>query len=349
MRRRSSMSLKGALPVVFAALALSAGVAACGDDKKDNAATPTATGNEEEGGSSGAPDVKVAFSAPAADHGWLKAVSDDAKAAAEKLGIDMTVNDSATTSAEQADQIETLIQSKPDVLVVLPNEGEPLTPVAQKAMDQGIQVINIDREFSSPSAYHTVIGGDNYGIGVQAGNYFADQLKCKGNVVEIQGLAGISVTEQRSKGFTDQIKKRCNGGIKIVASQPADFNPDKGLSVMENILQKNKDIQAVYSHDDDQGEGVAAAIENAGRQKEMWMTGAGGSKAVMEKIKEGGLWRATFLYNPALSADAVYLASLLGQGKGLPGFAAPDVPSRITLAATTVTKDNVDQYMSLGF
>ena len=344
------MSLKGALPVVFAALALSAGVAACGDDNKDNnAATPTATANEEQAASSGASDVKVAFSAPAADHGWLKAVSDDAKAEAEKLGIDMTVNDSATTSAEQADQIETLIQSKPDVLVVLPNEGEPLTPVAQKAMDQGIPVINIDREFSAQSAFHTVIGGDNYGIGVQAGNYFADQLKCSGNVVEIQGIAGISVTEQRSKGFADQIKKRCNDGIKIVAQQPADFVPDKGLSVMENILQKNKDIDAVYTHDDDMGEGVASAIENAGRDKDMWMTGAGGSKAVMEKIKEGGLWRATFLYNPSMSADAVYLASLLGQGKGLPGFAAPDIPSRITLAATTVTKDNVDQYESLGF
>jgi ribose transport system substrate-binding protein len=199
------MSLKGTLPVVVAALALSAGVAACGDDSKDtNAATPTATANEEQAASSGASDVKVAFSAPAADHGWLKAVSDNAKAEAEKLGIDMTVNDSATTSAEQADQIETLIQSKPDVLVVLPNEGEPLTPVAQKAMDQGIPVINIDREFAAQSAFHTVIGGDNYGIGVQAGNYFADQLKCSGNVVEIQGIAGISVTEQRSKGFADR-------------------------------------------------------------------------------------------------------------------------------------------------
>ena len=97
---------------------------------------------------------------------------------------------------------------------------------------------------------------------------------------------------------------------------------------MENILQEKKDIDAVYTHDDDMGEGVASAIENAGRQDEMWMTGAGGSKAVMEKIKEGGLWRATFLYNPAMSADAVYLASLLGQGKGLPGFAAPDIPSQ---------------------
>src|SRR4051812_11609475 len=352
MRRSALMKFKRVAPVLMAGAAMGLGVVACGGSDKSNdqqAATATPKTTTPQENSSGASDVKVAFSAPAADHGWLKALSDNAKAEAKKLGIDMTVNDSATTSAEQADQIETLIQSKPDVLVVLPNEGEPLTPVAQKAMDQGIQVINIDREFSSASAFHTVIGGDNYGIGVQAGDYFADQLKCSGNVVEIQGIAGISVTEQRTKGFADQIKKRCNGGIKIVAQQPADFAPDKGLTVMENILQKQKDIDAVYTHDDDMGQGVAAAIQNAGRDKEMWMTGAGGSKDVMDAIKKGGLWRATFLYNPSMSADAVYLATLLAQGKGLEGFATPDIPSKITLAATTVTKDNVDQYMSLGF
>src|SRR3954462_7234443 len=343
MRRRSSMSLKGALPVVFAALALSAGVAASGGDNKDKAATPTATAKEEQAASSGASDVKVAFSAPAADHGWLKAVSDDAKAAAEKLGIDMTVNDSATTSAEQADQIETLIQSKPDVLVVLPNEGEPLTPVAQKAMDQGIPVINIDREFSAASAFHTIIGGDNYGIGVQAGNYFADQLKCSGNVVEIQGIAGISVTEDRSQGFKDALQRRCKGGIKIVASQPADFLPDKGLSVMENILQAQKDIDAVYTHDDDMAEGVVAAIQNAGREKEMFLTGAGGSKAAMEQIKKGGLYRATFLYNPSMSASAIRMARKIVRGEGFEDLTEPEVPQKITVPATTVTKENVDQ------
>lgn len=345
------MKFKSVVPVVAAGFALGLGVVACGGEDEPETNTPataTQSPTTEDQAAQNA-DVKIAFSAPAADHGWLKALSDNAKAKAKELGLDMTVNDSATTSAEQADQIETLIQEKPDVLVVLPNEGEPLTPVAQKAMDQGIQVINIDREFSNASAYHTIIGGDNYGIGVQAGNFFADQLQCKGNVVEIQGVAGISVTEQRSQGFADQLKKRCNDGIKIVAKQPADFVPDKGLSVMENILQGQKQIDAVYTHDDDMGEGVASAIENAGRADEMWMTGAGGSKAVMERIKEGGLWKATFLYNPAMSADAVYLASLLGQKKGLPGFAAPEIPSRITLAATTVTQENVDQYMNLGF
>jgi ribose transport system substrate-binding protein len=347
------MKFHRVLPVVCAAAAVSIGVAACGSSDKsdDKGAAPTATAKSAttQEAAAQAGDIKIAFSAPAADHGWIKAVSDDAKAEAKELGINMTVNDSATTTADQADQIETMLQSKPDALVVLPNEGGPLTPIAQKAMDQGIPVINVDRAFTDASAQRVLIAGDNLGIGIQAGNFFADQLKCKGNVVDIQGLAGISVTTDRTKGFEDQLKKRCGNGIKIVATQPADFNPDKGLSVMENILQANKHIDAVYSQDDDQGQGVAAAIQNAGRDKEMWMTGAGGSKKVLEQIKKGGLWRATFIYNPSMAADGVYLASLLAQGKGLPGFQEPDIPSQIIMQAATVTKDNVDQYMSLGF
>src|SRR6185503_1572514 len=101
------------VPVVCAGVAMSVGVAACGggSDKPAAKATPTtAASGETQSAQTG--DVKIAFSAPAADHGWLKALSDDAKAKAKELGIKMTVNDSATTSAEQGDQIETLIQGK---------------------------------------------------------------------------------------------------------------------------------------------------------------------------------------------------------------------------------------------
>ena len=250
----------------------------------------------------------------------MAAITENAAAEAEKLGdVELIASEGATDSAAQADQIETLITQKPDALVVLPNEGEALTPVAQKATAAGIPVINVDREFSTPGAYRTLISGDNYGIGWQAGNYFADQLKCKGNVVEIQGIAGISVTEHRSQGFRDAIKRRCQDGIKIVASQPADFVPDKGLSVMENILQAQKNIDAVYTHDDDMAEGVVSAIENANRQDEMFLTGAGGSKAAMERIEAGGLYRATFLYNPSMSASAIRWPALIARRRGLRG------------------------------
>jgi ribose transport system substrate-binding protein len=216
-------------------------------------------------------------------------------------------------------------------------------------MESGIPVVNVDREFASEGAYRTWIGGDNYGIGVSAAEYIAEQLDCQGNVVEIQGVAGISVTELRTAGFADTIEQLCGDGISIVAQQPADFLPDQGLEVMETILQAESDIDAVYTHDDDMAMGVVSAIENAGREDEMILTGAGGSQAAMEMIQDGGLYSATFLYNPSMSASAVRVARLIALGEGFEELVEPEVPSRIELPATTVTADNVDQFVDLGF
>jgi ribose transport system substrate-binding protein len=291
--------------------------------------------------------IKIAFSAPSADHGWTGAISTNAKKEAAKFDdIEFSLTQ-ASNAADQVNQINTILLEKPDVLVVLPHD-DTVTPAGLAAMKQGIQVINVDREFSDPGAQRALIKGDNYGVGFQAGQYFAKELSCKGNVVEIQGIAGISVTNQRTKGFADAIKQ-CSGGIKIVAQQPADFAPDKGLSVMQNILQAQSKIDAVYTHDDDMAQGVVRAIKNANRDKEMWLTGVGGSKAAMEQIKEGGLYRATFLYNPTMAASAVALARLLAKGQGLSDLTEPVIPNTIVMQAQGVFQDNVDHYMALGF
>ena len=232
-----------------------------GDDDDDAATTTdTATETTAAGGTSGE-RVSIIASVPPTDHGWLGAISKDAQAAADKHDdVDFELLQAADADS-QAQQIEQAISQKPDVLVVLPQDGAALTPVAQKAERAGIRVVNVDRLFTAPDAATSTILGDNYQIGVLAATYIADQLKCEGNVVEIQGLAGISVTEDRTKGFTDTIKQKCpGGGLKIVASQPGDFNPDKGLTVMENILQAQSDIDAVYTHDDDMAQGVVQAI-----------------------------------------------------------------------------------------
>ena len=346
------------LGIALAMLLLAAcdsGGSTAGDDETSGSASGVeseeTTTDESEGGEDTASgeDVKIAFSAPGADNGWLAAVTTNAEeAAAAHDDVEFVLLEGTNDAATQTTQVEQLLNEDPDVLVILPHDGEALTPIAQQVMDAGVPVVNVDRAFSSPQAYRTFIGGDNYGIGVSAGNYFAEELGCEGKVVEIQGLAGISVTEDRSQGFRDAIEQ-CDGGIEIVASQPADFVPDKGLTVMETILQAEDEIDAVYTHDDDMAEGVVSAIENAGREEEMFLTGAGGSAAAMERIREGGLYRATFMYNPSMSASAVNLARLIAKGEGLDPLVEPDVPSMIVLPAATVTAENVEEYAELGF
>jgi ribose transport system substrate-binding protein len=326
---------------------------ACESGDDDEASEDEAAeegGGDEGGGVEEGETITIAFSAPGADHGWLAAITENAEEeAARHDDVDFVLLEGTNDSASQVSQVEQLMAEDPDVLIILPHEGDPLTPVALEAMESGIPVVNVDREFASEGAYRTWIGGDNYGIGVSAAEYIAEQLDCQGNVVEIQGVAGISVTELRTAGFADTVEQLCGDGISIVAQQPADFLPDQGLEVMETILQAEPEIDAVYTHDDDMAMGVVSAIENAGREDEMILTGAGGSQAAMEMIQEGGLYAATFLYNPSMSASAVRVARLIALGEGFEELVEPEVPSRIELPATTVTADNVDQFVDLGF
>ena len=341
------------LPITTAVGVLAAlGVAACGSSSDTKTVTVQAPAAQTAGTESGATGktVRIIASVPPTDHGWLGAISKNAKAAAAQHKDVKFELLQAADADSQAQQIEQAIAQKPDALVVLPQDGEALTPVAQKAERAGIPVVNIDRLFSKPDAATATILGDNYQIGTLAADYIGDQLKCNGNVVEIQGLAGISVTTDRSKGFRDELKKKCpNGGVKIVASQPGDFNPDTGLKVMENILNAQKKIDAVYTHDDDMAQGVVQAIRNAGRDKDMFLTGVGGSSDAMKQIKEGGLYRATFLYNPNMAASAVNMARLIALDQGFPELSPPEVPRQLVVPAAVVTKDNVDKYEKYAF
>ena len=110
---------------------------------------------------------------------------------------------------------------------------------------------------------------------------------------------------------------------------------------MENILQAESDIDAVYTHDDDMAQGVVRAIRNANRDDEMFLTGVGGSQDAMEQIKEGGLYRATFLYNPNMAGSAVNMARLIALGEGFAELVPPEVPRQLVVPAAVVTQDNV--------
>ena len=316
------MSLRRLCITTAAAALLAVGVAACNDGDTETVTVQAPSGGDESpaSGTDSGKKVKIIASVPPTDHGWLGAISKNAKARPR----------STTTSTSSCSRRRTPIRR--------PSRSSRRSPrsrtcswcchrtarrsrrLPRRPSEAGIPVVNIDRLFTAPDAATATILGDNYQIGVLAADYIADELKCEGNVAEIQGLAGISVTEDRTKGFTDELKKRCpDGGVKIVASQPGDFNPDQGLKVMENILQAEDQIDAVYTHDDDMAQGVVQAIRNAGRDDEMFLTGVGGSQDAMEQIKEGGLYRATFLYNPNMAASAVNMARLLAPRRGLPG------------------------------
>ena len=335
----------------MAGLGGSAALAACTGNSKGDGNAKKTTAAVSNGNSGTGKTVTVGFSAPAADHGWIAAIQRNAESAAKQFS-DVKLQSVQPTNdiAAQIAAVETLINKKVDVIVMLPNDGKQLTTVARKAMDGGIQVINLDRVFDSPLAYRTWIGGDNYGMGVSAGNYIGEQLKQKGVsnpvIAEIAGIDSLPLTQQRSQGFKDSLSKY---GFKVGPRQAAQFTVQSGQSVTANLLQSAPHIDAIWNHDDDQGIGVLAAIKQANR-KEFFMVGGAGSANAMREIKSGkSVLKATVLYPPTMASSAVALARLIGQKKGLSDLTQPEVPASITLYSATVTEANVDQYLSLGF
>jgi ribose transport system substrate-binding protein len=303
-----------------------------------------ASDNDESGDT-----VSIAFSAPAADHGWIAGITESARAEAEKYDdIDFQVAEGTNDVSTQISQVETFINEGVDAIVLLPFDGAALTPVALQAMEAGITVINVDREFDDPAASRATILGDNYGMGVSAGAYICSRLEDKPDAVvaEIAGIDSLPLTQDRSQGFADALAE-C--GLEVSNRVAAEFTVESGEEVTANLLQAAPQIDAIWNHDDDQGVGVLAAIENAGRD-EFFMVGGAGSANAMREIESGeSVLEATVIYPHTQAADGIKLARLVAQSKNMSDLTSQGVPRRIVLDAPVVTKDNVDQFIDNAF
>ncbi|MCU1542647.1 MAG: sugar transporter substrate-binding protein [Microbacteriaceae bacterium] len=293
--------------------------------------------------------IVIGFSGPAADHGWLGAINSAAIAEAGKYpDIDLRVAEGTNDASLQISQVEGFINDKVDAIVLLPTDGAALTDVATKAMEAGIPVINVDREFSSTFAARVTILGDNYGMGVSAGSYICEQVGDNPDaiVAEIAGIDSLPLTQDRSRGFADALD---DCGLEVSNRVAADFTVAGGEAVTSQLLSAAPKIDAIWNHDDDQGLGVLAAIESAGRD-EFIMVGGAGSKNAMDLIKSGdSVLKATVIYPSTQAADGIRLARLLAQGKSLGDLVEVEVPNRIVLNAPVVTSDNVDKYLPTSF
>jgi ribose transport system substrate-binding protein len=304
----------------------------------------TVEGNEATGDT-----ITIGFSGPAADHGWLGAINSAAIAEAKKYpDINLVVAEGTNDANLQISQVETFINDKVDAIVLLPTDGAALTEVAIEAMNAGIPVINVDREFSSTFAARVTILGDNYGMGVSAGTYICEQLGDNPDAVvaEIAGIDSLPLTQARSEGFA---KALGDCGLKVSNRVAADFTVAGGEAVTSQLLSAAPKIDAIWNHDDDQGVGVLAAIAASGRN-EFFLVGGAGSANAMREIQSGSsVLKATVIYPSTQAADGIRLARLVVQGKALSDLVEIEVPTRIVLNAPVVTADNVDKYIGSAF
>ncbi len=343
-RRRLGTGLVAGV-AVLALAACTGNSASDGDDDTSGDAPAAAAGSNDETGDT----VTIGFSAPAADHGWMASITDSAKKEAAKYDdVELKVPPGTNDPSQQISQVETFINDKVDAIVLLPFDGAALTPIALKAMEAGIQVINVDREFNDPNAARVTVLGDNYGMGVSAGQYICEQVGDKPDAViaEVAGIDSLPLTQDRSQGFKDALAE-CDQDVDNRVA--AEFTPESGQEQTANLLQAAPKIDALWNHDDDQGVGVLAAIENAGRDEFIMVGGAGSANAMRAIQEDNSVLKATVIYPSTQAADGVKLARLLVQGKAMSDLVEVEVPRTVQLYAPVVTKDNVDQFIDSAF
>lgn len=219
---------------------------------------------------------------------WRVAMNDQIAMAAEKHPeFEVIFADAAQDNSKQIADIENFVQMGVDLIITSPNEATPLTNAVSAAYDAGIPVILLDRKIDGDK-YTQFIGADNVDMGRIAGEYIADTLLPDGGkVCEIKGLEGTSGGIDRDNGFREGIKK--NDKIEIVAVNNADWLREKAITVAEEMLQTNDEIDLFLALNDPMAEGAYIAAKNAGREGDILFVGFdglptpdGGIRSVMD-------------------------------------------------------------------
>lgn len=288
--------------------------------------------------------VKVGVSIPTADHGWTGGINWWAKKAiADWKAKDPNVEFVLVTAEnpqKQVNDVEALMQQGIDALVILAHDSAPLTPVVKKAYDKGVYVVSVDRGLTE-KAENVYVAGDNPGLGAQSAEWLGKALGGKGDIVVLEGIPCV-INSERVDTFKAVLAKKYPG-VKILESQPAMWDTQKGLQIMETYLQKYKKIDAVWAQDDDVLIGVMKAYQESKRNDIKLMLGGAGSKIMIKKVMDGDkLVQADVTYPPNMIATGISIGVYGAKGQKVPGFY--QAPGKVVVNADLITKDNAKNY-----
>lgn len=265
------------LSVILAMVFVLGSFAGCSGGKKE------ATGSK-----------KVGMVISTLNNPFFVTMKEGAEKKAKELGYELIVLDSQNDATKERSNVEDLVQQGIAVLIINPTDSDAVANSIQVANDKKIPVITVDRKANGGEVL-SHIASDNAAGGKMAAEFILEKLGGKGNIVELQGIPGASATRDRGKGFHEGVDNKA--GVKVVASQAADFDRQKGLNVMENIIQATPAFDAVFAHNDEMALGAVKAIKAA--NKKAVIVGFDGNDDA-KKAVESGEMAATVAQQPDL-------------------------------------------------
>lgn len=282
---------------------------------------------------------RVAVVVSTLNNPWFVVLADAAKARAVELGYEATVFDSQNDTAKEAAHFENLIAGGYKAVLFNPTDKDASVASVRKAKAAGVPVFCIDREIAANDAATAQIFSDNHSGAVAIGQYFVKQVGKQGKYAELLGLVGDNNTFNRSKGFHSVVDRF--PGLKMVAQQSADFDRAKALEVMESILQKNPDLNAVFCGNDAMAMGAYQALVSAGKADKVKVFGFDGADDVVKLIAEGKIAATGMQFPKVMAAQAAEFADKYVKGKR-------DFSQKIRVKVELVTIDNVSKYGDYG-
>ena len=285
-----------------------------------------------EGGSTGSKasgaSGAIGLSISTQNNPFFVTLAEGAKKAAKQAGVPLTVVDASDDATKQVSDIEDLVSKNVSVLIVNPVDSDAVTGAVEAAIAKGVRVISVDRVVNGVDI-DCQIASDNVAGAEIATQYIVDTLGENVKTAELVGTSGASAAIDRSQGFHNIADKK----LKVVASQTADFDRTQGMTVMENMLQADSSIQAVFAGNDEMALGAVEAI--SGAKKDVLVVGFDATDDAIEAIRQGRMG-ATIAQQPDLiGSTAVENAIRLTKGESIP----KEIPVEVTL----ITKDTVDK------
>lgn len=260
-------------------------------------------------------------------------VKNGAQEEAGKLGFKLTVQNANNSDATSLNLATTAVSKQVGALIIDPVSTQSATSAVTQANNAKIPVLGFDR-MPGGGKLASFIGYDAIQAGKRSADALAKSLHGKGKVVEIQGILGTNVAQDRSKGFEQEIAKY--PGIKIIAKQSANFDRSTALDVMTNVLQAHPAVNGVYAANDEMAMGVLAALKARNLAGKVQLVGNDGISDSLQAINSGQMY-ATNAESPyALGQKVAELTAKVLDGKS--------VTANQVLEGQLVTRDTVKAY-----
>ncbi|MCX5208409.1 ABC transporter substrate-binding protein [Kitasatospora sp. NBC_00240] len=256
-----------------------------------------------------------------------------AQAEAKAKGLDFTADGSAQWDVSvQRPLIDSVAASRPDGLLVSPVDVSALTPSLKQIQSSGTKIGLVDTSVTDPSIGITRISSDNEEGGKVAAKALAKEMGEKGSAIVISVKPGISTTDARIKGFTEEMAN--HPAITLLPTLYDNDQPATAASQIQSTLAAHPDLGGVFAGNTNTGQGIAAGLQQAGKQGTVKVAAFDAEPDEIAALKAGTL-QVLVAQDPAsIGTQAIDQLAAAFDGK--------PVQKQIGTTMVAITKDNMD-------